>query len=66
MEYEINPEPNKDEREAIVAAIERLLRRDPTPAAYRSRWRHAAVSENVDEDDQATARPRRRPGATRA
>jgi hypothetical protein len=66
VDYEINPEPSTDEREAIVAAIEQLLRRDPTPTAYRSRWRHVAVRENIDDDDQATARPRSRPGATRA
>ena len=65
MEYEIRPEPRPEEREAIVLALERLLARDPTPPAYRSRWREAAVRENLDVD-YATARPRSRPGATRA
>jgi hypothetical protein len=65
MEFEIRPEPSPEEREAVVAALERLLARDPVPAAYRSRWRDEAVRENVDAD-YATARPRSSPGATRA
>jgi hypothetical protein len=66
VEYEIIPEPSPDEREAIVTAIERLLRRDPQPAAYRSRWRALGVKENLDPEAQAAARPRSKPGATRA
>ena len=65
MEYEISPEPDADEREAIVRALERLLRGDAEPAAYGSAWREAGVLENL-EDDYATARPRRSRGATRA
>ena len=51
MEYEIRPEPTARERDAIVAALERLLARDPVPAAYTSLWRDAGLRENVDEDE---------------
>ena len=34
MDVRITPEP--DDRDAVVAAVEALLSRDPLPTAYRS------------------------------
>ena len=67
MEFEFTPEPTPEEREALVAALERLLRDDDpvTPAAYRSAWRALGILENLG-GDYATARRRRTPGASRA
>ena len=65
VEFEIRPEPKPREREAVVAALERLLAGVRTPPAYRSRWRDAGLRENAPAA-YATARPRRSPGATRA
>ena len=48
MELEIRPEPGPEEREAILASLERLLRPEP-PAAYRSAWRTQAIRENVED-----------------
>ena len=42
MELEITPEPSDEERRAIAAA---LARDDAATAAYRSRWRAAAVED---------------------
>ena len=53
MELEISPEPEAREREAIEAAVERLLEADfsaPGAAPYRSPWRLAGLHENVDGD----------------
>lgn len=71
MEPQIRPEPEPDERAAILAALERLLSEDSRPPAYRSTWREAGIRENLDDacendDYGATARPRSSPGATRA
>jgi hypothetical protein len=62
----ITPEP--EDRDAVLAAVETLLARDPLPAAYRSGWRLRGVLENVgdDEDQDDTGLPRSSPGATRA
>ena len=68
MEFEFTPEPSPEEREALVAALERLLRDDGVPEthpAYRSAWRTNGILESVG-GDYATARRRRTPGATRA
>jgi hypothetical protein len=61
----IEPEPDPKEQQALTLALERLVAGERLPAPYRSVWRQAAILENV-EDDQATARPRSSPGATRA
>jgi hypothetical protein len=50
VELSIRPEP--DERDAIVAAVEALLARDPLPEPYRSAWRMRGIRENVDERDE--------------
>jgi hypothetical protein len=52
MEPAIRPEPNADERAAILAALE-LLVDDGVPGAYRSSWRKAGIRENVDEPPDA-------------
>ncbi len=64
MDVEITPEPGADEREAIEAALRRLIARGTLPAAYTSAWRKAGLREAVDA--QAGARPRKSFGATRA
>jgi hypothetical protein len=66
VDFEIAPEPADAEREAIVVALERLLSREPVPAAFRSDWRAEGLRENIEDEDQAGARPRSNPGATRA
>jgi hypothetical protein len=68
VELEIQPEPEPADREAITIALERLLDREALPAAYTSPWRLAGIAENVaaGRTAYATARPRKRPGATRA
>jgi hypothetical protein len=68
VELEIDPEPTPEERAAIELALERLVGDGAVPAAYASRWRQAGIMENVElgPTAYATARPRSRPGATRA
>lgn len=61
----LEPEPERGEREAVAVALERLLAGEHVPAAYRSAWRRLAIAENVGRG-YATARPRSKPGATRA
>jgi hypothetical protein len=50
VELIIEPEPDPDERDALTAALERLLHGEATPAAYGSRWREAGIRENVEPD----------------
>lgn len=66
MDVRITPEP--DDRDAVLAAVEALLSRDPLPAAYRSAWRELGVRENLGDDEPQgeAGRPRSTPGATRA
>ena len=66
MDVRITPEP--EDRDVVLAAVERLLSRDPLPAAYRSGWRSHGIRENVGEaeDQDETGLPRSSPGATRA
>ena len=68
MELRIDPEPGPEERKAIELALERLLDVGALPAAYTSAWRDAGIHENIEagKTAYATARPRSRPGATRA
>lgn len=47
---EIVPEPDPDEREALLAALERAVA-PPEPAAYRSPWRRAALDPEGDQED---------------
>ena len=64
MDVEIRPEPESDERQAIEAALRRLMGRGTQPAAYTSAWRKAGLREAVEP--YAGARPRNSFGATRA
>ena len=67
VEFEFRPEPSEVEREAVSAALERLLAGEADPSAYRSAWRAAGVRDNIDvEPVQAIPGPRRSRGATRA
>jgi hypothetical protein len=66
MDVQITPEPGPEEREAIEAALRRLIGRGSAPAAYGSAWRKAGLREAVEPEPQAGARPRRSFGATRA
>jgi hypothetical protein len=50
-----DPDPDPEARAAIALAIERLLRPDELPPAYRSRWRAEGIAENLDGDDEAPA-----------
>ncbi len=63
MDVEITPEPSKEERQAILAALEREQRELASPPP----WRQAGLGPGPEEeDDQAAAPPRHRRGATRA
>ena len=64
MEFEIEPTPTPRERQAIEAALRRLMGRGAQPAAYTSAWRKAGLREAVEP--YAGARPRKSFGATRA
>ncbi len=48
MEVEITPEPTPEEREALIAALERLLEAQAEPEAYRSAWWRAGLEEDED------------------
>jgi len=65
VEFIVEPEPTPEEREAMTAALERLLAGEQVPAPYRSAWRQAGIAENA-KAGYATTRPRSSPGATRA
>jgi hypothetical protein len=62
MDVEITPEPSEEEREAILAALERERRAGEPP----SPWREAGLGPGPEEEeDQAAAPPRQSRGATR-
>ena len=58
MDLQITPEPTREERVAILRALE--LEREPEP----SPWREAGLAPEED-DSYATAPPRQSRGATR-
>ncbi len=68
MEIEITPEPTREERAALLAALASA----PDTDAYGSVWRLAGVLENVESGVSpappagAEGSPRSRPGASRA
>ncbi len=47
MHYEITPEPTPEERDALVAAIERLGDEQPF---RESAWWRAGIRESTEED----------------
>lgn len=78
MKLAIRPEPSPAERRAIERTLARALAVSPRPT---SAWREAGVRENTEQERehpptfgaaaasppaQAGARPRSKPGATRA
>jgi hypothetical protein len=63
VDVEIAPEPSEEERQAILAALER----ERLGLAPPSPWRQAGLGPGPEEDeDQAAAPPRHSRGATRA
>jgi hypothetical protein len=51
--YSFRPPPDPVEREALLLALERLLREeDEGPRAYHSEWRRAALDEGVSSADE--------------
>lgn len=49
MDVELAPEPEPDERAAILAALEAVA----APPAHGAAWREAALREGVGETDEA-------------
>jgi hypothetical protein len=65
MAIEVRPEIAESERDALTLALRRLgLAGSRTHLAYASRWRRAGLE--TDGAPYAVARPRSKPGATRA
>ena len=60
MDAAVTPEPEPDEREALLAALEQL---DEPPTPYASAWRRAGL--DLDADAYVAA-PRSSRGAPRA
>jgi hypothetical protein len=51
LEIEITPEPTPEERDAILAALERAgVWKEPEPA--RTSWWEAGVRENVEGEEE--------------
>jgi len=48
VDFVARPDPDPEAREALELALERLLRTDQPPPAYRSRWRAEGIAENLD------------------
>jgi hypothetical protein len=49
VDAEIRPEPQADERDAILRAVEEQLARDPRPPSHGSLWREQGIRENLDD-----------------
>jgi hypothetical protein len=49
VDAEIRPEPQADERDAILHAVEEQLAHDPRPPSQRSPWREQGIRENLDD-----------------
>lgn len=51
--YSLRPEPDPAEHDALVSALERLIREeaDGVPSVYRSEWRNAALEEGVSPEE---------------
>jgi hypothetical protein len=49
VDAEITPEPQAEERDAILRAVEEQLARDPRPPSGRSSWREQGIRENLDD-----------------
>jgi hypothetical protein len=51
VEPVIDPQPDDDERRAILAAMEAAETEEPSLDPYRSRWREAGLEESLDASD---------------
>jgi hypothetical protein len=51
VDVEIRPQPDDEEREAIVAALARARVDVPRPHGYESPWRTAGLREAADVDE---------------
>jgi hypothetical protein len=51
VDFLVSPEPEPEEWDALVLALERLLPTTGVPPAYTSRWRSAGIAENVGDDE---------------
>jgi hypothetical protein len=63
VDLDITPSPRPDERDALMAGLERLLA-DPmrrVPAQYRSAWRLTGIKEATEAAPTAGARGSERP-----
>jgi hypothetical protein len=49
VDAEIRPEPQAEERGAILRAVEEQLARDPRPPSERSSWREQGIRDNLDD-----------------
>jgi hypothetical protein len=49
--YSFRPQPQDDEREALVLALDRLLEEEQ-PSPYGSEWRRAAIEEGASAADE--------------
>jgi hypothetical protein len=57
VDYVARPNPDPEARKVLELALERLLRSDRPPPAYRSRWRAEGIAENLDgESDEPLLR----------
>ena len=64
MGVEITPEPAPEERDALLAGIERLLTGDaPIPPQYASAWRRAGLLEATGREPAAAPAPAARRGS---
>ena len=48
MEVEVTPEPEDDERQALLSALAPPADRPPARASYESPWRRAGLDEAVE------------------
>jgi hypothetical protein len=51
VDAEIRPEPQAEERDVILRAVEEQLARDSRPPFHVSPWREQGIRENLDEGD---------------
>jgi hypothetical protein len=56
VDFIVRPEPDPEERKALMVAVERLLAGADVPPAYKSRWRSDGIAENLGGDEEGQAR----------
>jgi len=50
VDFEARPQPDLEQQEALMVALERLLADNVPALPYRSRWRAEGIAENVAAD----------------